>query len=260
MKSSSCSARLKRSPLGADSTGLVATVISARTWPSPGVSISSARQVMGNSPITSGAPADAGVAKRPVLTPRPLPGLPCGVAGKRGGLGKQGAARVSRWPVSDVDHIDQPAGCRAIGLGAGANAGVHRRPWRTCQLVGQLADGVSRHAAAGGHGLGGEGRHGGAYLVERPAPRVPLAPATPGCRQTGGAACQPAGTRRHPGRMKWCSSAMAAVSVRRGSITIRRPPRACIALALPLEVGHGPHAAVAGHGVGAQHQQPGPCG
>ncbi len=40
-----------------------------------------------------------------------------------------------------------------------------------------------------------------------------------------------------PGRMKWCSSATPAVSVRRGSITTRRPPRARIALARPRKSG-----------------------
>ena len=45
MKSSVSSAWARRGPLGLESTGLVATVNSARTWPSPGVSISSARQV-----------------------------------------------------------------------------------------------------------------------------------------------------------------------------------------------------------------------
>ena len=40
-----------------------------------------------------------------------------------------------------------------------------------------------------------------------------------------------------PGRMKWWASATAAVSVRRGSITISLPPRACMALALPRKSG-----------------------
>ena len=37
--------------------------------------------------------------------------------------------------------------------------------------------------------------------------------------------------------MKWWVSAMAAVSVRRGSITTSLPPRACMALALPRKSG-----------------------
>ncbi|MNF98179.1 hypothetical protein D3C84_810330 [compost metagenome] len=43
-------------PLGVDSTGLPATVTSARIWPSPSVSISSARADTGNSPEYSGRP------------------------------------------------------------------------------------------------------------------------------------------------------------------------------------------------------------
>ena len=56
MKSSPANAPSSRSPFGADSTGLPAIVMSARTWPSPGVSISSARVATGSSPLTSGRP------------------------------------------------------------------------------------------------------------------------------------------------------------------------------------------------------------
>ncbi|MCY1361131.1 hypothetical protein D9M69_477880 [compost metagenome] len=42
--------------MGVDRTGLPATVTSARTCPSPGVSISSARAATGNSPPYSGRP------------------------------------------------------------------------------------------------------------------------------------------------------------------------------------------------------------
>jgi hypothetical protein len=85
--------------LGADSTGLVATVISARTWPGPGVSISSARQVMGNSPITSGAPLTR-LAKRPVVTPRPWPGVPVVLLAKPAALGNRVPPGVSKWPLT----------------------------------------------------------------------------------------------------------------------------------------------------------------
>ena len=50
------SASASRSPFGVDSTGLPATVNSARIWPSPGVSISSARHAAGSSPNTSPRP------------------------------------------------------------------------------------------------------------------------------------------------------------------------------------------------------------
>ena len=54
---SSCSSALpSRSLFGVETTGLPQTVISARTWPSPGVSISSARHATGSSPKISGEP------------------------------------------------------------------------------------------------------------------------------------------------------------------------------------------------------------
>ncbi|MNT47147.1 hypothetical protein D3C72_1838400 [compost metagenome] len=49
-------ARSSCRPLGVDSTGLPATVTSARTCPSPSTSISSARAATGNSPPYSGSP------------------------------------------------------------------------------------------------------------------------------------------------------------------------------------------------------------
>ena len=56
MKSSPSSARASDAPSGVDSTGLPASVSSARTWPSPGVSISSRSTLTGSSPANSGRP------------------------------------------------------------------------------------------------------------------------------------------------------------------------------------------------------------
>ncbi|MNV72304.1 hypothetical protein D3C71_1653810 [compost metagenome] len=56
MNSSPSSATSSWRPLGVDSTGLPATVTSARTCPSPGVSISSAKAATGSSPPYSGKP------------------------------------------------------------------------------------------------------------------------------------------------------------------------------------------------------------
>ncbi len=54
MKSSRPKAASSRSPLGAESTGLPATVNRTLICPSPGVSISSARVATGSSPFASG--------------------------------------------------------------------------------------------------------------------------------------------------------------------------------------------------------------
>ena len=62
-------------PFGVLSAGLPAIVISARTCPSPGVSISSARQAAGSSPYTSGAWRTR-LVRRPKRTPLPRPGVP----------------------------------------------------------------------------------------------------------------------------------------------------------------------------------------
>jgi hypothetical protein len=127
MKSRPSSARARRSPLGADSTGLVASVTSARTWPLPGVSISSARQPIGSSPHHLGCAAHAaGVAAH---------GDAPADARRAGGVGRKAAALgniappgASRWPRQRVEHIDQPGRTAAIFLGAAADAGIDR--WR----------------------------------------------------------------------------------------------------------------------------------
>src|ERR1041385_1743321 len=74
MNSNSSIAEERRGPLGDESAGLLAMVISALIWPSPGVWISSARQLMGYSPNTSGA-AETRLLRLPVTTPLPVPAL-----------------------------------------------------------------------------------------------------------------------------------------------------------------------------------------
>ena len=75
MKSRRSSAAARRSELGVLTAGLPASVISARTWPSPGVSISSARQAAGSSPKISPMPRTR-LCQRPNAAPRPRPGSP----------------------------------------------------------------------------------------------------------------------------------------------------------------------------------------
>ena len=54
--SSVASASSRRAPPGVESTGLPAKISMPRTWPSPGVVISSARPATGSSPFISGRP------------------------------------------------------------------------------------------------------------------------------------------------------------------------------------------------------------
>ena len=56
MKSRSGQRPVERPPSGVESTGLPATVSSARTCPSPGVTISSRSTATGSSPANSGSP------------------------------------------------------------------------------------------------------------------------------------------------------------------------------------------------------------
>src|SRR3954462_731565 len=85
-------------PLGADSTGLVATEITAWICPSPGAVISSARQPIGNSPQTSGA-RDTRLIRRPIEIPLPRPGAPVVLAANAAAFGNIAPPGSSRCPV-----------------------------------------------------------------------------------------------------------------------------------------------------------------
>jgi hypothetical protein len=93
MKSTVSNASLNRGPSGADSTGLPAMVMTARTCPSPGVSISSASATAGISESTSGWP-DTLLRQRPVANPRP----------GRGGRGAE--------PIGGLANMTPPARSR----------------------------------------------------------------------------------------------------------------------------------------------------
>jgi hypothetical protein len=75
MSSRRSSAAARRSEFGVLAAGLPAKVSSARTCPSPGVSISSARHATGSSPNTSPSPRTR-LCQRPKAAPRPRPGAP----------------------------------------------------------------------------------------------------------------------------------------------------------------------------------------
>ncbi len=73
-------------------------MISARTWPAPGVWISSASTEAGSSPKTSSSPRTR-EAKRPVRTPRPRPGSPLVFGEPAAGSGNIAPPGRSRLPV-----------------------------------------------------------------------------------------------------------------------------------------------------------------
>ena len=96
---------------GVDSTGLPATVISARIWPSPGVAISSARHDTGTWPSTSGAPRTR-VPPAELGAPPSSPGIGCTVTDHAAARGNMAAGDVEV-AGEDVDDVDEPAGQRA---------------------------------------------------------------------------------------------------------------------------------------------------
>ena len=95
MKSSVSTAASSAAASGVETQGLPATVTSARTWPSPGVVISSARPTTGSSPNTSGRPPTR-LAQRPIRTPRPTGPEP----------------EELRWPTAASGNIAPPSRSR----------------------------------------------------------------------------------------------------------------------------------------------------
>ena len=72
------------------------------------------------------------------------------------------------------------------------------------------------------------GENGSAALSSSLSPRVETPSRPTATRFSANSVCTMAisSSASDPGRMKWCSSATRAVSVRRGSMTTSRPPRA----------------------------------
>ena len=190
---------------------------------------------MGSSPKTSGAPLTRAW-WRPVPTPLPTPGLPAVLAAKAADLANSMPPSTSRCPVKVLStstsqlasvpyscvHVPMRAYTAARGVVANClakarmvGAGTPQREATDSGVKGDTAASTSRTPFT--------------QLATRPSDTKPSANKV--CTIAASMNTSP------PGRMKWCASAIAAVSVRRGSITISRPPRACSALALPLKSG-----------------------
>ena len=177
-----------------------------------------------------------------------------GVGAEGGRLGKHGAARCIQVPGKHIEHIHQPARQRAVFLGAGANARVHRRLGRSGQSAGQVPNGVGAEAAARRHRLGRKRRHRLPDLGHTGHPVGHRAQAhqllsEQGVHQGGQQKHIGAGTDemmlvRHGGGLgaAWVDHDQPAATRLHGP-------------GLAFEVRHGPHAAVAGQRVGADHEQ-----
>ena len=101
MNSSASRARSSPRASGVETTGLPATVIRARTRPSPGVRISSARAATGNSLKCSARPRTR-VWRRPNRAPRPRPAAPEVLAPPAAGVVNIAPPGRSRLPVSTL--------------------------------------------------------------------------------------------------------------------------------------------------------------
>ena len=241
-----------------DSTGLPAIVTSARIWPSPGVSISSARHATGSSPKTSGSPRTR-LCQRPSCTPRPVPGLAAACsAAPAAAFGEHRAARAVEVAGEHVERRRR-ASSRACRTPA-CRCRCARRPRRARRPASSRA--IRRMSSAGdpaGRARRASGVNGADQLARpasspstcsasAPGSTRPSAKSTLHQRERGSSASV-------PGRMKWCSSASSAVRLRRGSITTTLPPRSRIAAQPAAHVGRGHQAAVRRERVGAEHQQ-----
>ena len=256
MNSSPPCARSRRPLFGVETTGFPPIVISARTCPSPGVSISSARQAAGSSPKISAEPADA--------------------AGPAAELGAAAAARRSRRRSharprrAGTSRRPRDRDCRSAGSARRrASSRASRTPACRCRSGRTRRRGARPPARArfGGSNRppiprdrrralrserGRQRAHGLDPVGHLGEPLSGIARAPPRTARVSGPA---ADARRCPGRMKWCSSASsrgaAAARIDHDQLAAAGPERAQPA----ADVGRGHQAAVGGERVGAEHQQ-----
>ena len=190
-------------------------VISARTWPSPGVSISSARQATGSSPNSSVSPRTR-LCQRPKRAPRPRPGCrACSL--RRGGAREHRPALAVEVAGQDVHHVDQPAGQGAELLRAGPDASVDGGGRCRRELAGHAPQLGRRDAAGLAHRLRREAAA-ASSRNPRPAPSASSVAARRGDEASSNSVATMAISSRAsvPGRMKWCSSGLGGAAAARG--------------------------------------------
>ena len=129
----------RRPTFGVETSGLPATVISARIRPSPGSVISSARQETGSSPKASGI-SRTRVLQRPILKPRPRPAAPVEFVCAGGREREHDAAGPVEVAGDHVDHVDEPAREGPELLRRGADPRVDGGARRGGELAGDPAD------------------------------------------------------------------------------------------------------------------------
>lgn len=155
----------------------------------------------------------------------------------------------------DVQHIDQPGGEGAEALRAGAEGRAARSARGAGQFGREALNEAGRHAAAQGWACRREALH----CIFQKGESVNEGGSGASCHQV--LRKQVVQHARQQERIG--SGADDTVFIgKRGRLAAARvdhdqaPATGLHRPGLAAEVGHGPHAAVAGHGVGAQHQQP----
>ena len=228
MKSRPSRARSSRAPSGVDSTGLPALVISARTWPSPGVSISSASTPTGSSPNTSGAPRTR-ECQRPVRKPLPRPPGPCVLDAPAAARGNIAPPTRSRLPVSALStstshEASVPNSCVQVPM----------RPY-TAARGAPASERATRSIVAAGIPVTSATGPGAKSAASARTASTPARWSTGVTSPSASSTCTSANRNRAsvPGRMNRCSSASSAVRERRGSTTTTCPPRARSARSRP---------------------------
>jgi hypothetical protein len=153
-----------------------------------------------------------------------------------------------------VEHIDQPARQRAVLLRAGADAAIDRGTLGAGEHARELADGRCIDAAAPGHRVGRERGHRGANLLDaghvrghRAEPDQPFLEQRVHHRREQ----EDIGTRTDEVMRIGHRGGFGAPRIHHHQLAAA-PAQG---LGLAAEVRHRPQAAVAGHGVGAKHQQ-----
>ena len=223
-RSSPSSARSIRAEFGVERAGLPASVISARTWPSPGTSISSASAATGSSPRLSGRPRTR-VCQRPTVIPRPRPGSPALLRCPAAASGNMAPPGRSRLPVrtlstSTSHDASVPNSCVVVPI----------RPYTAAASAAASSRAIRRIVAASipQTGAAASGVNGRARSRTASIPAVCSASRPGAARSSSNRTCTSANSRcaSVPGRIGWCSSAASAVRLRRGSTTTSLPPRA----------------------------------
>ncbi len=134
MNSSAAQRALEARPPGVDSTGLPARVISARIWPAPAVSISSASAATGSSPPNSGLPRTR---LRQRAKPPSKPTSAESGSGSTAGVVNIEAARLVEVARDRVERVAQPRGEAAELLRADADPTVQHGALRGGERAGQ---------------------------------------------------------------------------------------------------------------------------